>query len=70
MPQTIDNPLSQGQISAERLAEARALLAKPRRPERAWPALVAAALFAASATTFAVVTILAPAPVEQPALRE
>lgn len=64
---------SQVELSAERISAARELLVRPRRTERTWPALAAAALFAASATAFAVVTILAPAsapPAERNALRE
>jgi hypothetical protein len=62
---------TQAELNGERLTLARALLVRPRRTERTWPALAAAALFAMSATAFAVVTILAPAPpAERSALRE
>ena len=53
---------TQGEVDAKRLAVARALLSRPRKIERTWPALAAALCFAASATAFATVTILAPAP--------
>ena len=42
------------------MARARALLEPPRRPERVWPVLGAAALLAVSALTFATAMILAP----------
>jgi hypothetical protein len=65
------SPQSQAEWNAERMAVARALLVRRRRPERSWPALAAAALFAMSATAFALVTILAPAPgAERSALRD
>jgi len=41
-------------------AEARALLAPPRRPERLWPVLGAAGLLALSALVFAAAMITAP----------
>jgi hypothetical protein len=71
MPPIPDKPLTDSETGAERLAVARSLLTRTERSNLAWPALAAAALFAASATAFAVVTILAPAPAsELPALRE
>jgi hypothetical protein len=42
------------------IARVRALLEPPRRTERLWPVLGAAALFAASALTFATAMIMAP----------
>jgi hypothetical protein len=42
------------------LARARALLAPPGRRERVWPALAAAAFFAAAALAFATAMIMAP----------
>jgi hypothetical protein len=42
------------------MARARALLEPPKRPERMWPALAAAALLAASTLTFATAMIMAP----------
>ena len=71
MALTADKPQSLAELNAERMAVARGLLSRSRQAERTWPALAAAALFAASATTFALVTILAPAPAaEKPILRE
>jgi hypothetical protein len=46
--------------SSDALRQARVKLAPPTRPERAWPALAAAAFFAASALAFATASILAP----------
>lgn len=48
------------------LARARAKLAPPARPDRALPAVAAAALFAICALTFAAAAILAPPVVIQP----
>ena len=42
------------------MARARALLEPPKRPERMWPVLGAAALLAASTLTFATAMIMAP----------
>ena len=47
-------------LDAEQIARARALLDPPKRPERMWPVLGAAALLAVSALTFATAMILAP----------
>jgi len=44
----------------EALEEARLLIDPPLRPERAWPALAAAAFFAVCAMGFAVAAITAP----------
>ena len=62
MALTADKLQSQAELNAERMMVARALLVRPRKAEHTWAALAAAALFAASATAFALVTILAPAP--------
>ncbi len=42
------------------MARARSLLEAPKRPERMWPALAAAALLAVSALAFATAMIMAP----------
>jgi len=42
------------------MARARALLAPPKRPQRVWPVLAAAAALAVSALAFATAMILAP----------
>jgi len=42
------------------MAQARALLARPKRPQRVWPVLAAAAALAVSALAFATAMILAP----------
>ena len=62
MVEIADKEQSHAELSAERMTAARALLVRQRKTEHTWPALAAAALFAASATAFALVTILAPAP--------
>jgi hypothetical protein len=47
-------------LDREKMARARALLETPKRAERMWPVLGAAALLALSAVTFATAMILAP----------
>jgi hypothetical protein len=47
-------------LDADAMAQARGLLNPPKRPERIWPVLGAAALLALSALTFATAMILAP----------
>ena len=47
-------------LDREQMARARSLLETPKRPERMWPVLAAAALLAVSALTFATAMILAP----------
>jgi len=47
-------------LDADALARARALLEAPRRRERVWPVLAAAALLAVSALAFATAMIMAP----------
>ena len=47
-------------LDPAQLARARALLARPERPQRMWPVLAAAALLAVSALAFATAMILAP----------
>jgi hypothetical protein len=47
-------------LNREDMTRARALLATPKRPERMWPALGAAALLAISALAFATAMIMAP----------
>ena len=42
------------------MTRARSLLERPKRPERMWPVLGAAALLAVSALTFATAMIMAP----------
>jgi len=52
-------------LDADALDRARALLATPKRKERVWPVLAAAALLAVSALTFATAMIMAPPVVSQ-----
>ena len=47
-------------LDPDAMAEARALLAPPKRVERIWPVLGAAALLALSALVFATAMITAP----------
>ena len=47
-------------LDPDQLARARALLARPERPQRMWPVLAAAAFLAISALAFATAMILAP----------
>jgi hypothetical protein len=47
-------------LDADAFARARALLEAPRRKERLWPVLAAAALLAVSALAFATAMIMAP----------
>ena len=47
-------------LDPEQMARARALISPPKRPERMWPVVGAAALLAISALTFATAMILAP----------
>jgi hypothetical protein len=47
-------------LNPDAMAEARALLKRPERAERMWPALGAAALLALSALVFATAMIVAP----------
>jgi hypothetical protein len=47
-------------LDIDALARARALLTRPARHERIWPALAAAALLAISALAFATAMIMAP----------
>lgn len=52
-------------LDAEAMTRARALLSKPERPERLWPVLAAAGLFAFCALSFATAMVLAPPLVSQ-----
>ena len=47
-------------LDPDQLARARALLARPERPQRMWPVLAAAAFLAVSALAFATAMIVAP----------
>jgi len=47
-------------LDPDAMAQARALLKRPERRERIWPALGAAALLALSALVFATAMIMAP----------
>lgn len=47
-------------VDPDAMAQARALLERPRRPERMWPVLGAAGFLAVSALAFATAMILAP----------
>jgi hypothetical protein len=47
-------------LDPDQIARARALLARPERPQRIWPVLAAAAFLAVSALAFATAMILAP----------
>jgi hypothetical protein len=62
MPLTLDKPVGADEALDQALAKARALLARPRRADRTWPALAAAAFFAASSILFVTVIVLAPTP--------
>ena len=62
MAERFDKLLRADETVADRLAVARALLAKPQPADRAWPAVAAAAFLAVSALTFAAVVVLAPVP--------
>jgi hypothetical protein len=53
-------PAADAASSNALLNEARFKLAAPERPERAWPAIAAAAFFAVAALMFATASILAP----------
>jgi hypothetical protein len=57
---TVLESLDTEQDFAEAMADARLRLERPVVRERVWPALAAAALFAASALVFATAAILAP----------
>jgi len=52
-------------LDADALERARALLEAPKRKERVWPVLAAAALLAVSALSFATAMIMAPPVVSQ-----
>ena len=52
--------VSDSNLDTAALAEARALLSPPSRPERLWPALSAAGLLALSSLTFATAMIVSP----------
>lgn len=52
-------------LDSEALARARALVEPPKKRERMWPVVAAAALAAVSALTFATAMILAPPVVTQ-----
>jgi hypothetical protein len=60
------NPILKGMASTDsvldpvQLARAKALLARPERPQRMWPVVAAAAFLAVSALAFATAMILAP----------
>ena len=56
-------------LDPKAMAEARALLAPPRRRERIWPVLGAAALLAVSALVFATAMITAPPLTSEHAVR-
>jgi hypothetical protein len=47
-------------LDPDAMAQARALLERPKRPERMWPVLGAAGLLAVSTLAFATAMILAP----------
>jgi hypothetical protein len=47
-------------LDPDAMEQARALLARPERPERMWPVLAAAGLLAVSALAFATAMIMAP----------
>jgi hypothetical protein len=52
-------------LDADALDRARSLLEAPKRKERVWPVLAAAALLAVSALAFATAMIMAPPVVSQ-----
>jgi hypothetical protein len=56
-------------LDAGALERARALLETPKRKERVWPVLAAAALLAVSALSFAAAMIVAPPVVSQPVVK-
>jgi hypothetical protein len=57
-PQVMATPDSA--LDLDEMARARALLEKPKTPERMWPVLGAAGLLAISALTFATAMVMAP----------
>jgi hypothetical protein len=60
-----DSPRPAWALDARQMNLARNLLVSPRPPQRAWPALAAAAFAATSALALATATILAPPVVTQ-----
>ncbi|MGZ3376685.1 MAG: hypothetical protein ACXU8S_08820 [Phenylobacterium sp.] len=53
-------PTLSSALDPDAMARAKALIAKPARPERMWPVLGAAGFLAIAALTFATAMILAP----------
>ena len=52
--------MSDSNLDATALAQARALLSPPSRPERLWPVLSAAGLLAISSLAFATAMVVSP----------